>query len=50
MVEAARAAGTALPAGPPPMIPNPADAALDKRGIAAGTLLAWGIRPRPKSS
>ena len=39
MVEAARAAGTALPAGPAPMIPNPAYAALDNLGIALFVLL-----------
>jgi NCS2 family nucleobase:cation symporter-2 len=34
LVEAAKAAGTALPPGPPPMIPNPQYAALDNLGIA----------------
>jgi NCS2 family nucleobase:cation symporter-2 len=34
LAAAAKAAGTALPAGPAPMIPNPAYAALDNLGIA----------------
>ena len=39
MVDAARAAGTALPAGPAPMIANPAYAALDNLGIALFVLV-----------
>jgi uracil-xanthine permease len=38
-VEAARAAGAALPAGPAPLIANPAYAALDNLGIAMFVLL-----------
>ncbi|WP_019142857.1 nucleobase:cation symporter-2 family protein [Noviherbaspirillum massiliense] len=38
-VEAAKAAGTALPAGPAPMIPNPAYAALDNLGLAMFVLV-----------
>ena len=37
-VEAAKAAGTVPPAGPAPMVPNPAYAALDNLGIAAFVL------------
>lgn len=51
MVEAARAGGTALPAGPAPMIPSPVHAALDNTGIALFRLLGivamarygWGL-------
>jgi NCS2 family nucleobase:cation symporter-2 len=39
MVEAAKAAGTAVPPGPAPMIPNPAYASLDKLGIAMFVLV-----------
>lgn len=39
MVAAAKEAGTALPAGPAPMIPNPAYAALDNLGIALFVLV-----------
>ena len=39
-LEAARAAGTALPAVPAQMVPNPAYAALDNMGIALFVLLA----------
>jgi NCS2 family nucleobase:cation symporter-2 len=38
-VAAAKAAGTALPAGPAPMIPNPSYAALDNLGIALFVLV-----------
>lgn len=39
MVAAAKEAGTAAPAGPAPMIPNPAYAALDNLGIALFVLV-----------
>lgn len=39
LVEAAKAAGTALPAGPAPMVPNPQYAALDNLGIALFVLV-----------
>lgn len=38
-VEAAKAAGTALPAGPAPMIPNPAYASLDNLALAMFVLV-----------
>ncbi|NEX62564.1 nucleobase:cation symporter-2 family protein [Noviherbaspirillum galbum] len=38
-VDAAKAAGAAIPAGPAPMIPNPAYAALDNLGIALFVLV-----------
>jgi NCS2 family nucleobase:cation symporter-2 len=39
LVAAAKAAGTALPAGPAPMVPNPQYAALDNLGIALFVLV-----------
>ncbi|MGH8810224.1 MAG: solute carrier family 23 protein, partial [Noviherbaspirillum sp.] len=39
LVAAAKDAGTAIPAGPAPMIPNPAYASLDKLGIAMFVLI-----------
>ena len=39
-IEAAKAAGTALPVGPAPLVPNPAYAALDNMGIATFVLIA----------
>lgn len=39
MVEAAKAAGTALPAGPAPLVPNPAYGALDNLGLALFVLV-----------